>query len=370
MVTAAVCLIEAFFLLVYLTWPLPRRRLGRWYLPIGIAVAAVAPILEMRYIFSVYSVSEALDFWLIFPFLTVPLIITAWQYTFDEVLLYCVGTTLLEPAVAALMATARHTSPWFDGGMLVIRMAFMIGIGYIVSYLVTQQRRQRQELAEANRKLVRYAATQEQLATVRERNRLARELHDTLAHTLSALTVQLDALTAVWGPKPPRAQRILTHALTTARSGLDETRRALQDLRSAPLDDLGLVLVIRNVAESAAERGGLTLSLDLPDDLGDLPAPVENTFYRVAQEALENAVTHAAAQAVSVALRLEHARLTLTVADDGRGFEPSATGEERFGMRGMRERAADIGAVLDVVSGATQGTVVNLAYGVTGADYG
>jgi len=370
LITAAIYLTEALFLLGYLSWPWAMRKLGRWYLPVAILVAATAPIIEMRYIFSAYHVSEALDFWLIFPFLTVPLIVTAWQYSFDEVLLYCVGTTLLEPAMVALMATTRQTNLWFDGGMLVVRMTFMIGIGYIVSYLVTEQRQQRRELAEANRKLIRYAAAQEQLATVRERNRLARELHDTLAHTLSALTVQLEALSAVWQPEIPRAQRFLANALTTARTGLDETRRALQDLRAAPLDDLGLVLVIRNLAESVAQRGALKLNLDLPEDLGNLPPDVENALYRLAQEALENVVKHAEAHSVDVSLRQDGAHLTLVVADDGRGFLTGLTEtDERFGIRGMRERAAQIGGTLDITTRPDAGTVVRLSCEVRDRDY-
>ncbi len=370
LITAAIYLTEALFLLGYLSWPWAMRKLGRWYLPVAILVAAPAPIIELRSIFRAYHVSEALDFWRIFPFLTVPLIVTAWQYSFDEVLLYCVGTTLLEPAMVALMATARQTNPWFDGGMLLVRMTFMIGIGYLVSYLVTEQRQQRRELAEANRKLIRYAAAQEQLATVRERNRLARELHDTLAHTLSALTVQLEALSAVWQPETPRAQRFLAQALSTARTGLYETRRALQDLRAAPLDDLGLVLVIRNLAESVARRGALKLDLDLPEDLGNLPPDVENAFYRLAQEALENIAKHAGAQSVSVSLRQDGAHLTLVVADDGRGFLTGlAETDERFGLRGMRERAAQIGGTLDITTRPDAGTVVRLSCEVKDKDY-
>ncbi|MCJ7549701.1 MAG: sensor histidine kinase, partial [Anaerolineae bacterium] len=264
----------------------------------------------------------------------------------------------------------RQTNPWFDGGMLVVRMTFMIGIGYIVSYLVTEQRQQRSELAEANRKLTRFAAAQEQLATVRERNRLARELHDTLAHTLSALTVQLEALTAVWQPETPRAQHFLATALSTAREGLDETRRALQDLRAAPLDDLGLVLVIRNLAESVARRGALKLDLDLPEDLGNLPPDVENAFYRLAQEALENIVKHAGAKSVDVSLRQDGAHLTLVVADDGRGFLTGLTEtDERFGIRGMRERAAQIGGTLDITTQPEAGTVVRLSCAVKDQGY-
>ncbi|MBN1248531.1 MAG: hypothetical protein JXC32_12795, partial [Anaerolineae bacterium] len=183
LLTAGLYLVEAVFLLVYLFSPRVLGRLGRWYLPIALVVAASGPIIEMRYIFSVYHVEEVLDFWLIFPFLTVPLLFTAWQYSFNEVLLYSLGTTLLELFTVIAIASARQVSLWFDGGLLTVRMVFLIVIGYIVSYLVTEQRHQRRELAEANRKLTRYAAAQEQIATLRERNRLARELHDTVAHT-------------------------------------------------------------------------------------------------------------------------------------------------------------------------------------------
>lgn len=362
LLTASLYLAEAVFLLVYLFSPDALGRLGRWYLPIALFVAASGPIIEMRYIFSVYQVEEVLDFWLIFPFLTVPLLITAWQYSFNEVLLYSLGTTLLELVVVVVIASARRNTLWFNGGLLTVRMVFLIVIGYIVSYLMTEQRRQRLELAEANRKLTRYAAAQDQIATLRERNRLARELHDTVAHTLSGLTVQLDALTSVWQPDEPRAQRMLAHALSNARSGLDETRRALQDLRAAPLEDLGLALAIRHLVESVARRGDLELELDLPEDLGNLPQDLEQTYYRVAQEALANIAQHASARTIAVTLRQEAQTLSLTIRDDGGGFNlREAEALDRFGLHGMRERAALAGATLTILTRPDQGTEVRLS---------
>jgi signal transduction histidine kinase len=362
--TAVLYLIEAVFLFIYLYWSWARRKLGRWYLPIALLVAAVAPIIQVRSVLYEYGGPESIDFWLVFPFLTVPLILTAWQYQFQEVLAFCVGTTLLELAALQFVAVTRAMSVLVDGGTVVARMLFLIAIGYIVSSLMTAQRRQRQELAEATRKLVHYTATLEQLAVTRERNRLARELHDTLAHTLSGLTVQLEALATVWQPQSPRAARMLNHALTTTREGLGETRRALQALRASPLDDLGLALAIRNLARNAAARGTLSLELDVPEQLNGLSAEVEQCYYRVAQEALENVVQHADAQRVTVSLKRTEGRLTLEVSDDGSGFAPeSIVSEDRFGLRGMRERAELIGGTLEVENRSGQGTTIRLHAG-------
>ncbi|MGC9349980.1 MAG: sensor histidine kinase [Anaerolineae bacterium] len=362
LVTAGLYLIETLFLLGYLFWRRGPRKLGRWYLPLALFVAAVGPILQMRYFFSVYEVGEVLDFWLIFPFLTVPLIITAWQYSLREVLLYSVGTTLLEPVVVAYIAVTRPTGVRFDSQMLLARMIFLSAMGYIVCYLMTRQREQRRELIEANRKLISYAASQEQIARLHERNRLARELHDTLAHTLSGLTVQLDALAALWEPASPKAQRLLTHALSNARTGLDETRRALQNLRAAPLEDLGLALAVRNMAENVAGRGDLRLNLDISDDLGTLPTDVEQVFYRVTQEALENVLKHADAREVKISLHRNDGALALSVVDDGRGFFlEQAQALDRFGLRGLQERAALVGGSLAITTEPGEGTEVRLS---------
>jgi signal transduction histidine kinase len=372
LVTSVLYLGEAVFLFGYLFWRWGQQRLGRWYLPIALAVAAAGPIVQIRSVLgtvtvpepvlSAYGLPDNLDFWLIFPFLTVPLILTAWQYDFRQVQLFCVAITAFEIAVLQFQSWTRRVEAWPDAGTLLARLIFMLSIGYIVSYLMAEQRVRRGELAQANRKLVRYGATREQLAVTRERNRLARELHDTLAHTLSGLAVQLDALAAVWQPDSPRARAMLDHALETTRDGLDETRRALQDLRAAPLEDLGLALAIRNLAESTAARGGLSLAVDLPDDLGNLPLEVEQAYYRVAQEALENVARHAGARSVKVVLALADGELMLTVSDDGQGFAPDdGAGGESFGLQGMRERAALIGGTLAVESRAEQGTFVSLA---------
>ncbi len=358
--TAVLYICETAFLMVYLFLPWLQRKLGRVYLPIALGVATVAPILEMRWAFYAYGTDEILEFWLTFPFLVVPLILVAWQYELREVIVFSLGLGLVEILVMQLLPQPRALHAVTDGGTILGRSLLFLVIGYIVSYLVSEQRRQRQELAKANRKLVRYTATLEQLAITRERNRLARELHDTLAHTLSELAVELDALSSLWEPEDPRAKRMLRHALVTTREGLAETRRALRALRASPLEDLGLALALRQLSESAAARGQFQLELDLPRDLGDLSPEVEHAFYRVAQEALENVVRHAQAKTVRVALRHQDGSLELVVADDGRGLLPKVAQDEHFGLRGMEERAELIHGKLEVDARPGKGTTVRL----------
>jgi signal transduction histidine kinase len=271
------------------------------------------------------------------------------------------GTAIFEGALIRISPEPGTLTAMSDMGSLVVRTVFFLLIGYIVSNLMTEQRNHRQELAEANRKLVRYASTLEQLAVSQERNRLARELHDTLAHALSGLAVQLDAIATVWDPIPTKACSMLERALSITRIGLDETRRALQDLRASPLEDLGLGLAIRNLAEGVADRGDLALELDVPEHITNLSPEVEQCYYRVAQEALENVLRHANAQSISVSLWQRDGQLTMQFSDDGSGFTAaSMAADDRFGLKGMQERAELIGGALEVRSNAGQGTTIRL----------
>ncbi|MBC8444911.1 MAG: sensor histidine kinase [Chloroflexi bacterium] len=355
------------FLFLYLSWMWFQRKLGQFYLPVALLVATASPIVEMSYVFPLYNIDASLAFLLMFLLLLVPLILTAWQYRFRYVVIFSLATSVLEfSLLGSTPQFAMFGSKWAFVALFG-RSVLSVFVGYIIAYLVSEQRKQRRALAQANQKLVRYASTLEQLATSRERNRLARELHDTLAHALSGLTVQLDAIVAMWEPSPPRAKAMLERALSIARVGLDETRRALQALRATPLEDMGLVWAIRSLAESMSARDSLTVELDLPEDLDGLPPEVEQCYYRVTQEALENASKHAQAHKVRVSLRGDEAGLVLEIADDGKGFdETSAALEERFGIRGMRERAELIGGTLEIDSDPGRGTTIRLCSGGCG----
>lgn len=359
--TGALFILEIVFFLVYLYWSPVRKKLGSLYLPIALLVASAGPILEMRYVFTARQPDYIGEFWLIFPFLSIPLILMAWQYSYREVVWFCVSTAMLDLGLVMISHQDRAFHTFYSGGSVLTRTLFFLVIGKVVSSLMEAQRLQRRQLARANRRLVRYASTIEQLSVTRERNRLAQEMHDTLAHTLSALAVELDALSTVWTPETSRARRILDHALATTRDGLDETRRALKDMRASPLEDLGLARAVRTLARNTAERCGLQLTLRGPEDFGDLPPEVEHTYYRVAQEALENVVRHADAQTLLVGLTWEGRELVLTVEDDGKGLpEPILRDRSHFGLCGMRERAEFIGGALTIASEPDGGTTIIL----------
>ncbi len=358
-------LLGAGVLLAYLSIPWLQRRMGRAYLPVGITVAALALILER-----VLTPSFGIWFWQPDPFFYVLLILVAWQYDFRAVLLFTLGTSALEISLNLLIPQQVILFDPMEGisnqmiaiASLGLRTFSFLIIGFVITRLMSAQRQQRRALAEANRKLVQYAATVEQLTISRERNRLSRELHDTLAHTLSALVVQLDAVMAVWEPIPSRAREMLEGMLETTRRGLDDTRRSLRALRAAPLEEMGLALAVRTLTEDFAARNGLSLDLEISEDVDRLSPEVEHGLYRVAQEALENVNQHAGAQHVQVKLGKNNGDLFLIVADDGRGFDTDMdASEQQLGLQGMYERAEMIGARLEVLSEKDKGTTIRLS---------
>lgn len=367
---------DALLLLGYLSWPKLQRWLGRWYLSIGILIATVGPMLVQhltRISTDNAGLWDVVSTWQQLPFLLIPLVVTAWQYKFRVVLLYCIASGAFDLLLMRSMISLG--SMWVlaapesvqamvflgIGGVIINRIVIFIIVGFMITRLVKTQREQREALLESNVKLTHYAMTLEQLATSRERNRLARELHDTLAHTLSALAVQLGAVDALWDDTPDEAHALLDQALAATRDGLTETRRALHDLRASPLEDLGIALALRALAESVASRNGLVAEIHVPEQLETFPPAVEQCIYRVAQEALENVSRHAAAKRAVLHLAADANRVTLTVSDDGQGFDPEAVDlEQRLGLRGMRERAEMVGGTLAVESSVGKGTTVSL----------
>ena len=194
----------------------------------------------------------------------------------------------------------------------------------------------------------------------RERNRLARELHDTLAHSLTAISVSLETAKAYFDIDTEKSRDFIDKSLDATRKGADETRRALKALRSSSLEDMGLSLAIQRTAESAAARFHLNLTLDLKNPMPTLSPDVEQTIFRVAQESIENIVNHSRAKNFSVTLDSD-IHTTLTIQDDGIGFDTKSkepTGH--FGLVGMHERAQLAGGKLKISSEKGKGTKVVL----------
>ena len=358
-------LFEALILFGYLSWPWLQRTLKRAYLPIALVISTIIPITSNQFFLQLQwgraPAALAVTMWQFIPMLFVPLVLVAWQYNFPAVVLYSLFTGFLDYTLTRSVASYLSVGSFPVLSVVIIRTVSFIVVGYIVVQLMNTQREQRRALMQANLKLSQHANTLEQLATSRERNRLARELHDTLAHTLSGLAVQLEALKIVLPPGSGEEHTLLDHALSTTRNGLTETRRALKALRPVPLDDLGLSLAVRNLVKTVVERASLDVQVDIEDALDDLPEDMEQGLYRIIQEALENIVRHAHAQHAWLSLHCRAGQLELTIRDDGEGFDGNGGQEgDRFGLKGMQERAGMLGGKLTIYSQPGQGTTIHL----------
>ncbi len=362
-------LILASIVLVLAFWRWAQRKLGRALLPLVIVMMTAAPILinhQLRILlprqFShVFGAPPEGMTQRLLPVLLIALVFTAWQYRWPHVILLSLGTAGLNLVMLSLAASVRARP--FVGGFVatLIQTIVFLTVGYFISSLMERLRTQHRSLQDAHAQLAHYASTLESLTISRERNRMARELHDTLAHTLSGLSVQLETVKAYWSVDPATAQAMLDRSLAEARSGLQETRRALKALRASPLEDLGLPLALRRLAESAGQRANLEVSLSLPESAPALSPDVEQCLYRVAQEAIANVIYHAQARRLDLRLAVNGDGVALEIADDGQGFDVQ-TAEQggHFGLAGMRERAELAGGKLKIVSAPGQGTTVRL----------
>lgn len=352
----------AFTFLAFTFWDGIHDRLGKAYYPVLLFIIAAAPILinvlvVPRFPPGPLANAEGMALRQL-PVLFVALALVAWEYRMREIILFSLGIAAFE--LMLIFASAfQYQSIFVFIFIAVIRTISFIALGIFLNLLVTQLRQQQESLREANANLAHYASTLEQLTVSRERNRLARELHDTLAHSLTALSVALETVKAYFDIDKDKTREMIEAALTSTRKGVDETRRALKALRSSDLEDLGLSLALQRLAESAATRFQLDLELALPPSIPALSPDVEQAIYRIAQEAIENLTHHARAQKFS--LRLEQGEhITLTVQDDGAGFDATKGNSGRFGLVGMRERAELAGGTLTVESQTGQGTRVIL----------
>ncbi len=351
-------------LLTYASIPWIEKQLNRFYLPVAL-ICSIVFSLTANYLFlTTHSGKSAEEnAWQFFLFMCVPLVLVSWQYGFKSIVAYCLFMALLDTWLAWQIRTDFAANEFIYQRLVFIRFISFLFIGYIVSWIMQQLRRERQALQAANRKLESHLATLEQLTVSQERNRVARELHDTLAHTLSGVAVQLEAVDSLWTSDREQAHHLLQHSLRATRDGLSETRNAIQALRATPLADLGLVRALQDYAETTAGRAGFQLDLHLPKNLAGLPLEVEQCFYRIGQEALENVARHAQAKVVQVKLIGSASELCMEIADDGVGFDPKVVETGRhFGLQGMRERAQLIHAVLEIVSRPKEGTRLSLSW--------
>lgn len=200
-----------------------------------------------------------------------------------------------------------------------------------------------------------------ELGAVKERNRLAREIHDTLAQGLTAISMQLETADLLLDSgHVDRSRQAVQQALRLARANLEEARRSVLDLRAAPLDGRSLPEALAALLREYQTRWHLRTTLEVIGANRPLPARVEAGLYRIAQESLTNVVRHAQAQAVAVKLSLTPDRVVLSLEDDGIGFDPAQTPAKGYGLIGLNERAHLLGGALRLRSAPGAGTRVEV----------
>lgn len=191
-------------------------------------------------------------------------------------------------------------------------------------------------------------------AQERERRSIARELHDEVGQSLTALRLDVGAAASCCEPGP--AQSRLQAVAETVERIVEEVRRIALSLRPSMLDDLGLVAALEWQAREFGTRNGSVIEVHAEEEAGRVPEAQRTCIYRVAQEAMQNSVRHAGARRIQLGLERNGRTVTLRVEDDGRGF---AAGRTRgLGLLGMEERVAQLGGRLRVASAPGNGTTV------------
>jgi len=199
--------------------------------------------------------------------------------------------------------------------------------------------------------------TRDELARVEERNRLARDLHDTVKQQTYAARMQLSAAKNLMETDPKTAASHLESALQLNRETQQELKLIIDELRPAALEGKGLAQALKEYADRWQQHTGIQVTTTISGERS-LPLDVEQTLYRVLQESLSNIARHAEADVVGLSLNMAAEEVTLIVADNGRGFEANTIHPNSLGLAGMKQRLNEVGGTLNVKSTLAVGTIV------------
>ncbi len=220
-----------------------------------------------------------------------------------------------------------------------------------------------QRVAARTREIERLADEARYAAVVRERLKIARDLHDTLAHSMMAMVAQIRLLKRLWAVNPGALAEELMRAEETAHQGLKEARAAITQMRFNPVRDAGLAAALGDFVKMFVERTGIPVDYTSDAPAGAFADERAEALFRIAEEAMRNVERHAGATRVTISLRVSPGgrELTLAIADDGVGFDAQAAHPGHYGLPGLREQAQLIGAVLAIHSAPQQGTTISVA---------
>ena len=197
-----------------------------------------------------------------------------------------------------------------------------------------------------------------------ERNRLARDLHDSVTQTLFTASVLAEATPRIWNKNESVARHNLDRLSQLIRGALAEMRSLLIELRSGELDDQTLDQLLHTLIEAAQGSSNIRISESIME-ISELPKNITSAFYRVAREALNNVIVHAGATRVDISLIEERGWVTLRIQDNGVGFDPQAVKAGHLGIKIMGERVAEAGGDLRIHSEIGKGADVTFAWSRT-----
>jgi signal transduction histidine kinase len=210
--------------------------------------------------------------------------------------------------------------------------------------------------------LSRLAHRTEQLAVMEERNRMAREIHDTLAQAFAGVVLHSEALGTALGVNKSRSEKALFNIQKLARSGLEEARRSVQALRPRALEGSTLSQALDQMAKRHSEDAKFACHFKQQGVALKLSAEIQNELFRIAQEAMTNVSKHAQAKSVWITLEFKDSQAMLTVRDDGIGFAATDSPKPKggYGLFTMRERARRIGGQIEITNPTGGGTAIRV----------
>ncbi|HEX2980326.1 MAG TPA: sensor histidine kinase [Anaerolineaceae bacterium] len=248
-------------------------------------------------------------------------------------------------------------------GLAYVAVCLLISVFSMVTLRAEEARAQSQalnvELQQANEKLQQYTHQAEEMAAAEERNRLARDLHDSVSQTIFSMTLTAQAARILLDRDPQRVGAQLDHLQVLANHALGEMRSLIQHLRPGSLDDGGLAACLRRHVEERKNQDGLFVDLQICG-CRRLPIDVEEGLFRVTQEALNNVVKHAQVDTARVVLKIDKNPIELCIEDHGVGFDPLQTriSSGHIGLAGMMERIQALGGRMEIESMPGRGTRV------------
>ena len=241
-----------------------------------------------------------------------------------------------------------------------LTLSVFLATAVITSQLASAQRRSAEEARGRERETRLLYEQAQELAALQERQRLARELHDSVSQALYGISLWAHTVReALESSEPEQAEAAIEDVLTLAEAGLAEMHALIFELRPESLETEGLVAALTKQVEALRARYKLTVEADLVDE-PDLSLEKKEALYRIAQEALHNIVKHARASNVVLRLARQERVVFLEVCNNGKGFVPTGPFPGHLGVRSMRERVTKIGGTLTIKSAPGQGTCIRV----------